>query len=123
LFRGAGLPEQIERRIGEILREVKPNVEDVAVDSTGIERASASGRYVSRSGRRRTQYVKLSMVVLCGSLLPASLAVSRGPCNYKADAADLWIHAADRVRPKRLFSEDGYDAEWFHEFCREYWKK
>jgi hypothetical protein len=27
----AGLPEQINRMIGEILREVKPNVEDVAV--------------------------------------------------------------------------------------------
>jgi hypothetical protein len=113
----------IDDALAALLRRVAPGPDAAAIDSTGLETGSASARYVARSGRRRRHYVKLSVAVTCGGLLPLGVAVGRGPSN---DAPDAWrvLAAARRkgLRPARLIADRGYDAEWIHRLCRRGWK-
>jgi hypothetical protein len=95
---------------------------EAAMDSTGLETSSASAHFRARSGKKRKRYVKLSVVVLCGSLVPASLVVDWGPTNDKVEAASLLQRASQVIRPDTLFADAGYDAEWIHAFCHERWK-
>src|ERR1041385_239420 len=44
-----------------------------AMDSTGLATTPASAYFCSRRGERRRGWVKVSTVVLCGSLLPVAL--------------------------------------------------
>jgi hypothetical protein len=62
--------------------------EEAAIDSTGMETTSASAHYRTRSGKQRKKYVKLSVCVMAGSLLPSSVVASWGPNNDKAQAPD-----------------------------------
>ena len=94
---------------------------EVAMDSTGMETTSASAHYKTRSGRDRRQDVKLSVCVVCGSLLPAGLVVAWGPRNDKAEARALLNKSFESVHPDTLFADAGYDAEWVHEYCRYGW--
>lgn len=92
-----------------------------AMDSTGLETSSASAHFVSRSGRARRKYVKVSVAVMCGSLLPASLVVDWGPTNDKVEAKRLMEQAAAHVQPDVLYADAGYDAEWVHRHAQEDW--
>ncbi|QOJ03202.1 MAG: hypothetical protein HRU71_06745 [Planctomycetia bacterium] len=65
------IPEILGFLLQEILREVGDQSDEVAMDSTGLETSSASAHYVSRSGRQRQQYVKVSASVTCKSMLAA----------------------------------------------------
>ncbi len=97
---------------------------DVAMDSTGMEPGVASAHYTSRTGRRRTHFVKLSVTVVCGALLPLGLVTDWGPSNDKRQVAQLLEKtrtAAAEHRPERLLADAGYDAEWIHRVCREEW--
>lgn len=96
--------------------------EEAAIDTTGLETTSASAHFKARSGRQGTKYVKLSVCVMVGSMLPASVVVSGGPGNDKREAPDLLTKSATAVRPQRLFADAGYDAEWVREYCREDWQ-
>lgn len=96
--------------------------EEVAIDSTGMETTSASAHFKTRSGRKKTKYVKVSLCVLTGSLLPASVVASWGPGNDKQEAPELLAKSTTATRPQRLFADAGYDAEWIHEYCREEWQ-
>jgi hypothetical protein len=49
------------RRQAKIEEEVA-----VAIDATGMETTVASAHFVSRSGRQRRRWVKLSLSVVCG---------------------------------------------------------
>jgi hypothetical protein len=113
----------VDDALGALLRRVGPEPDAAAIDSTGFETGSASAHYVARSGRRRRHYVKLSVAVTCGGLLPLGVAVGRGPGN---DAPEAWpvLAAARRkgIRPARLIADRGYDAEWIHRLCRRGWK-
>lgn len=51
----------------------EPGNETIAIDSTGMESTSASVHYQERKGGTRKRYIKLSIAILCGSLLPLSL--------------------------------------------------
>lgn len=115
------IPEILEFLLEEILREVGEAGEEVAMDSTGLETSSASAHYVSRSGRDRKQYVKVSASVTCKSMLAAGLVVGWGPGNDKAEARWLLTETAKKLRPKYLYADAGYDAEWVHAYCREKW--
>lgn len=97
----------------------------VAIDSTGQEPTTASAHYVSRSGGTRKSHVKLSLSIVCGSLLPLAAVLDRGPNNDKCQAGELLeksFHAAGGWLPCKLLADAGYDAEWVHEECREKWK-
>lgn len=110
---------RIAQAVGEVYDQ---DTTEVAMDSTGLETTSASAHYKTRSGKRRRQYVKLSVCVVCGSLIPAGLVVGWGPCNDKAEARALMDKASAAVRPDTLFADAGYDAEWVHRYCRDDWR-
>lgn len=106
----------------ELVRQFDPQAPEAAIDSTGLETTSASAHYQSRSGRQRKKFIKVSVCVLAGSLLPSSVALSWGPSNDKAEAADVLAKASNVSTPQRVFADAGYDAEWVHQFCREDWQ-
>ena len=112
-------PDPVDRLLGRLVRRVGPVVGDAAMDSTGMEPTAASAHHTARSGKVREGCVKPSLVVLRGSLLPVGLVVGRGPCDDKRGAAEVLDRAARKVRPRRLFADKGYDAEWVHEHCRD----
>jgi len=93
---------------------------DAAMDATGLSSTSASAHFESRRGRRRRRYVKVGVVVLCGSLVPASMALGWGPGNDKTQAGELLGRASRAVRPDLLYADAGYDAEWVHERCADW---
>lgn len=115
-------PELIDTAVAKLLQIVQPDTRTAAMDSSGLEPTTRSSYYQTRSGKTWKRYVKLSVMNLCGSLLPCSLVVSRGPCNDKSEARKLLSSASERIRPKRLLADAGYDAEWVHQFCYETWK-
>jgi len=95
--------------------------ETVAVDSTGMESTSASVHFQRRKGGTNKHYIKLSICILCGSLLPLSLVTSRGPCNDKREAKAVITQAFAVHCPHSLLADAGYDAEWVHVLCRDEW--
>ena len=118
-------PALLDRLAGEVLALLVEHglvVTELAVDSTGVETTGASAHFQTRSKRRRSGYVKLSIAVACTSVVLVSLAVSMGPSNDLGDGARevLW-RAAPRCRPDWVSADSGFDAEWFHTFCRSAW--
>lgn len=93
---------------------------EAAMDATGFETSAASAHFVSRAGKTRKKFVKVSVLILCGSLAPASMAVSWGPGNDKTQAHALIDRASRSVRPDLLYADAGYDAEWVHARCAEW---
>jgi hypothetical protein len=90
---------------------------DAAMDATGLETSGASAHFVSRAGKTRKKFIKVSVLILCSSLVPASVVVSWGPGNDKAQAGALIDQASSAVTPDLLYADAGYDAEWVHERC------
>lgn len=119
-------PALLERLVGEVLATLVEHgglvVDELAVDSTGVETSSASVHFQSRAKRTRKSYVKLSLAVACTCIMLVSFAVGMGPSNDLGDGARevLW-RAAPRCRPDWVLADSGYDAEWFHTFCRAAW--
>lgn len=112
----------VDMMLHELVQKFALDAEEAAIDSTGMETTSASAHFQSRSEKKRTRYVKLSVCVLAGLLIPSGLSVSWGPCNDKSEAPDVLAKAATSSQPKRLFGDAGYDAEGVHEFCRDDWQ-
>jgi transposase len=92
-----------------------------AMDATGLATSTASEYFRSRTGTRCNQWVKVSVIILCTSLLPLSLVVSLGPSNDRRQAPELLAQAQAVARPATLYADGGYDAEWIHAQCREQW--
>jgi hypothetical protein len=94
----------------------------VAVDATGMETSVASAHFVSRSGRQRRRWVKVSLVVVCGLLFPTGMVLGWGPSSDKSDAPEVleksFAVPLDAL-PQRLYGDAGYDADWIHAYCRE----
>ena len=111
----ADVVRQVVAQSGEADREV-------AIDSTGVESTSASAYFSTRRGGKRKRYVKLSLCVTCGTLLPASVVFRWGPCNDKAVVRPLLDKTRAAIQPKTLFADAGYDAEWVHQYCRDNWQ-
>jgi hypothetical protein len=111
----------IDAMLTEVAKQFVGEEEQVAIDSRGLETTAASSYFQTRSGRRQKKYVKLSVGVLCGSMIPAGLVVGWGPCNDKSDALELLCKTSAAVRPLAVYADAGYDAEWVHRFCRDLW--
>ncbi len=109
------------RTIGRAAGEPKFGKTTAAMDATGLETTTASGHFQSRSGRTRRKWVKVSAIVLCGSLLPLSLVLDWGPGNDKRQAQALMAKASRATLPAKLYADAGYDAEWVHDQCRLDW--
>lgn len=96
---------------------MKHERQDTALDGTGVETTSASAHFVSRTGRKRTKYVKLMLAVLCGSVMPAALVVGWGPTNDMREAwaaRDKLLDACGRTRPTMLWGDGAFDCEAWH---------
>lgn len=108
-------------RIGKAVIQSGGDKESAAMDSTGLATTGASAYFNSRRGKRCRSYIKLSAIVLCGSLFPMSIVLDRGPSNDRVQVPQLLQEAAARGRPQQLLADAGYDAEWIHAQCREQW--
>lgn len=97
----------------------------VAMDSTGLETSVASAHYVSRRGRVRHTYLKVSLTIVCGALLPLGLVLAEGPNNDKCQAGALLAQSMAAAEPSglpdQLLADAGYDADWVHGVCQEAW--
>ena len=116
--------EALIARIGRAALRQGNKRATVAMDSTGLEPTAASAHYLSRSGQRRSKYLKVSLSVVCGSLLPLGLVLDWGPNNDKCQAFELLektFGAAGPHLPATLLADAGYDADWVHGVCREVW--
>jgi hypothetical protein len=115
------IAQGIVATIGESAAAQSPQACEVAMDGTGLERTTVSDYFCSRRGRRFRRWVKVSVMVVCGSLLPAALVVDLNPTHDCAHAQSLLDQSQAVIRPARLYADAGFDAEWIHERCRENW--
>jgi len=99
----------------------KAALKSAAMDSTGLATTTASEYFRSRSGQRPRQWLKVSVVVWCATLLPLALVVDRGPSNDRIQVPALLSQGEQTAKPSKLYADAGYDAEWIHERCRTVW--
>ena len=109
------------RSIGQAAFGQMPEPTAAAMDATGLETTTASAHFQCRRGGERRKWVKISTIILCGSLLPMSLVMDWGPTNDKCQAKSLLNKAQGVAMPDTLYADAGYDAEWIHAQCREEW--
>jgi hypothetical protein len=107
--------------IGQSAAVQKPGPQDAAMDGTGLAHTTASDYFRHRSGRRIRGWVKVSVMVFCGSLLPLAFVVDLKPTNDCTHAQTLITQAQQVAQPQRLYADAGYDAEPIHQRCREEW--
>lgn len=115
------IAQKLVATIGRSAAAQIPGDRDVAMDATGLAHTTASDYFRRRSGRRIRGWVKVSVMVLCGSLLPVALVVDLKPTNDCTHAQALITQAQTVLRPERLYADAGYDAEPIHQRCREQW--
>ena len=104
-----------------MLRELKLTGVEIAVDSTGLDPETCSSYFKMRAQRRTTRkrYVKVSLSVVVGALVAASVVVDWGPSGDKVQLRQLLPQTASKLRVSALYADGGYDAEWVHQWCRQ----
>lgn len=107
--------------IGQSAMAKLPGPKDAAMDGTGLAHTGASDYFRHRSGGKIKGWVKVSVMVLCGSLLPLALVVDAKPGNDCTHAQALITQAQQVAKPERLYADAGYDSEPIHQRCREQW--
>jgi hypothetical protein len=115
------IAQQMIARIGQAALQGSESREPAAMDSTGLDINSPSAYFETRRGKRYRHYIKLSAIVLCGSLFPLALVVDHGPSNDRVQVPELLRQAQAVGQPAQLLADAGYDAEWIHVQCRERW--
>lgn len=115
------ITQAIIARIGAAACKNGGDQQAAAMDSTGLATTGASAYFNSRRGKRCRSYIKLSALVLCGSLFPLAVVLDRGPSNDRVQVPQLLQQAQALGQPKQLLADAGYDAEWIHAQCREVW--
>jgi len=114
------IAQQLVGQIGQAAaRQARPK--DVAMDGTGLAGTSSSEYFRQRSGRRIRRWAKGSVMILSSNLLPAALVVDAKPTNDCVHGQELIDQAQKVIRPKRLYTDAGYDAEALHQRCRQQW--
>jgi hypothetical protein len=119
-------PALLDALVGRVLATLVGHgglaVAELAVDTTGVETTSASAHFRSRARRTRRSYVKPSLAVACTSIVLVSMAVGMGPADdLGGDTRAMLWRAAPRCAPDWALADSGFDAEWFHPFCRAAW--
>jgi hypothetical protein len=107
--------------IGPVAREAAFGKGAAAMDATGLETTTASAHFQCRRGGQRRKWVKISTIVLCGSLLPLGLVLDWGPNKDKCQAKALIAKASQSTLPAKLYADASYDTEWIHDQCRLEW--
>jgi hypothetical protein len=96
------------RTIGQVSFQQSPEPTAAAMDTTGLETTTASAHFQCRRGGQRRKWIKVSAIVLCGSLLPMSLVLGWGPTNDKCQAKELMAKAQAVAMPETLYVDAGY---------------
>jgi hypothetical protein len=117
----AAIAQAMIERIGRAVMQRGGPPEAAAMDSTGLAITGASGYFESRRGNHCRSYLKLSVIVLCGSLYPLAMVLNHGPSNDRVQVPELLRQAQTVGQPSQLLADAGYDAEWIHAHCREKW--
>jgi hypothetical protein len=107
--------------LGELTAMLKQDgvdLDEVAVDSTGLANSKASAHFIARSGKKAAHYTKLSVAVACGLLICTAAVASQGPGNDLVEARPVLWQLSGNTHPRLLYADKGYDAEWVHELCR-----
>lgn len=99
-----------------------------AIDSSGFEAHHTSHYFVRRRAKGGKQwqtttyrrFPKLALVVDCANHLILSGVASRGPGPDYIHLVQAVEEARSRRRVGILLADAGYDAEWIHEFLREW---
>jgi hypothetical protein len=115
------IADKMIQSIARAYGRIDPEPKAAAMDATGMETTTASAHFQCRRGGQRRKWVKISTIILCGSLLPLSLVVGMGPNNDKCQAQELIAKAQTAAVPDTVYGDAGYDAEWIHAQCREEW--
>lgn len=113
--------EIVDAMLLELVQRFAADEKEAAIDSTGFETTSASAHFQTKTGRKRSKFVKVSVCVMATSLIPSSVVLGWGPSNDKQEAPELLAKATNVNQPERLYGDAGYDADWVHQFCRETW--
>lgn len=95
-----------------------PQVDELAVDSTGVSATGASVYFEQKRGKD-SAFVKVSAVVICALTLPCAMTLSWGRSNDMTQGPELVARAARSVRAGTLYADAGYDGERLHRLCRE----
>jgi hypothetical protein len=114
------IAQKLVAKIGEAAAAQKPG-QAAAMDATGLALSSASDYFLTRKGGKVRKWVKVSVLVLCGSMLPLGLEVELGTVNDKVHAPSLLTQAQAVAQPSRLYADAGYDSEPLHVQCRQKW--
>jgi transposase len=116
------IAQAIIARIGQRAMERQDSPQAASMDSTGLSTTGASAYFQTRRGLRAGhKYIKLSAIVLCGSLFPMAVVLDQGPSNDLVQVPQLLSQAQAVGQPGQLLADAGYDAEWIHAHCRERW--
>lgn len=143
-----GMDAVIQDILTELVRvAATPDDDEVAMDSTGLgvtvasvyyddvrrEKAERAARNTlekradrdheaarrQREKRYNAPFVKLSVAVLCGSMLPVAVVASMGRSNDNVQSYQVVAELAARAKVRTLYADTGYDSESLHEWCRE----
>jgi len=114
------IAQKLVAEIGQAAAAQAP-AQPAAMDATGMALTSASDYFRTRKGGKVRKWVKISTLVLCGSLLPLGLMVELGAVSDKPHARVLLQQAQAVAQPTRLYADAGYDSEPLHVLCREQW--
>jgi hypothetical protein len=114
------IAQKLVAQIGQTAATQAPP-QPVAMDATGMALTTASDYFRTRTGGKVRKWVKISTLVLCGSLLPLGLLVELGANNDRIAARSLLAQAQAVAQPPRLYADAGYDSEPLHVQCREQW--
>ncbi len=119
-----GVDQLAHQLLDELFKQLDlGRVDEAAMDSTGLSATSASvyfhrKKYGSAKGPY-SAFVKLSVVVVCGLIVPCAMTIDWGPSADMRQAEGLLRQTLARTRPARLYADAGYDSERLHELCRE----
>lgn len=113
-----GLMRELAARLGRAAPGTRPEVPEAAIDSTAFESGIASAHYAKRAGKV-SEFVKVSLAVAVGWMIPIALVASLGSSNDNAQAPPLVRKMAAAARVGVMYADAGYDGEPLHRLCRE----
>ncbi len=104
----------------EIIKECAPDAKEMAVDSTASRQPPPAPTFkpVRAERTRNTSSFRSRFSAEACSLRPGG---ELGTTNGPREAPEILEKAMAKVRPKKLYADAGYDAEWVHAVCREHW--
>ncbi len=117
----SAVAEIADAMFAEIIKECAPDAKEMAVDSTGIQdyrrQRLLSNPFGPKEHEIRQAFARGSLRKLVSLRPGGELGTTNGPRGSSRDLEK----AMAKVRPKKLYADAGYDAEWVHAVCREHW--